>query len=570
MRTNNKQNLFFLSLVGFLHLTGVAFARADVSLRNGNFYVGFRDISYPGGIEPKIERIYNSQTDYKGIFGYGWGSEYETSLKQDSDGSLLVTEYGGGADNRFVPKGFKPADVDASIAKIVEAAKKAGLLASQKQMDDYRNRMKSDYEFRAKQYAALVQRGFLPKVAIPEGSQFISTKYLYQYITRAKGGYIRVKEAGEIQKFNEAGRLVQIMDRNKNFINFTYDSNGRLAQLADHQNRKMDFKFNALNLVERITGESGKFVQYRYNPGGYMVYSRDETGEENTFAYANDAMKNLAEIGYSGGKNAKSAKEKMQVYYYGRENRWSVKKVVNRDGTSNEYEYFKNPKDPSYYGVRILNNDKDGSKISDSKYEYYSKVRVGGETYTAKMVATVDGDQTETTYDEKLGFPVKIVNDGRETTMEYDLKGRMTKKVTSIETTEMSYDPKVGKVSKVVRKMKSGLVLTSEFTYDQTSGNLTLAKNSDKKLVKLVYDSQGRIRAMTDKDGRQLTLKYNEMSKPIEIADPKLGVVKFTYKNSGEVDQIQSNGGQGVAVQVMQILQDLVDITAPAGVTMSI
>jgi len=49
-----------------------------------------------------------------------------------------------------------------------------------------------------------------------------------------------------------------------------------------------------------------------------------------------------------------------------------------------------------------------------------------------------------------------------------------------------------------------------------------------------------------------------------------LGVVKFTYKNSGEVDKIESNGGASVAMEVMRALQSLIDITAPAGVTMSI
>jgi YD repeat-containing protein len=220
--------------------------------------------------------------------------------------------------------------------------------------------------------------------------------------------------------------------------------------------------------------------------------------------------------------------------------------------------------------VKILSKESDGSRISDAKYEYFSKTRVGGETYTAKMIATVDGDRTETTYDDKLGFPLKIVNGNRITTIDYDLKGRMTKKVTPIETTELSYDPAVGKVSRVSRKMKSGTLLVSEFTYDKTSGNLVLAKNNEQMVVKLVYDSQGRIRALVDQTGRQLTFKYNEASKPIEIADAKLGVVKFTYKNSGEVDKIESNGGASVAMEVMRVLQSLIDITSPAGVTMSI
>jgi hypothetical protein len=260
----------------------------------------------------------------------------------------------------------------------------------------------------------------------------------------------------------------------------------------------------------------------------------------------------------------------MQIVYYGRDKNMSVKSVVNPDGTINEYDYQMDTKDPGYYSVKVLFKEPNGTRITDSKYEYFSKFRAGGEPYTSKMISIVDGDKTETVYDEKLGFPVKITNGNRVTTMDYDVKGRMVKKVTSFETTELFYDPEVGKPSKVVRKLKSGTILSSEFSYDKATGNLVFAKNNEKKSVKLVYDSQGRVRALVDQSGRQLTFKYNDISKPIEIADAKLGVVKFTYKNSGEVDKIESNGGSSIAMEVMKALQSLIDITAPAGVTMSI
>src|SRR2546421_237593 len=84
---------------------------ANVSLKNGNFNIGFTDIAYPGGFEPKIERVYNSKASFRGIFGNGWGSEFEVFLEIDPDGTVTVHEYGGGADNRFVPANLKAADV---------------------------------------------------------------------------------------------------------------------------------------------------------------------------------------------------------------------------------------------------------------------------------------------------------------------------------------------------------------------------------------------------------------------------------------------------------------------------
>ena len=568
-RMRNAMKNFLPILLAILTIS-TAHARADVSLRNGNFFVSFRDISYPGGIEPRIDRVYNSKSDYNGIYGYGWGTEYETHLAVDPDGSLIIAEFGGGANNRFLPKSYSTKDLDASIAQLTDAAKKAGTVSTLNDVNAYKKHLSTDFNFRAKQYAIFANKGLVPRKVVVDGTQYISTNYQYQYITKVKGGYVRVMEAGTVQKFNEAGNLVQLIDRNKAFINFSYDKNGKMIQLVDNQNRKMGFSYNQQGLLEKISGESGKTANFRYTKNGLLAYSKDDSGIENTFKYSTDQYENMIEIGYLSEKDAKGGPKKMTISYYPPDKFSSVKSVVNPDGTSNEYEYTKDPKNPNYYAVRVLLKEASGARISDSKYEYFSKTRVGGEDYTAKMISTIDGDKTETDYDEKLGYPIKIVNNTRTTTMQYDAKGRMIKKVTPLETTELAYDPSVGKVSRVTRKIRSGTVLSSDFQYDKTSGNLVFARNNEKKSVKLIYDQAGRIAALIDESNRQLRFKYNDLSKPIEISDAKLGTVKFTYKNSGEVDKIESNGGANVATEVMRALQGLIDITAPAGVTMSI
>ena len=461
MKNISMKKISFLFTLSFLLCTTIstAFARADVSLRNGNFYVSFRDLSYPGGMEPKIERIYNSKSDFHGMFGYSWGTEYETNLKLDPDGSVIITEFGGGADNRFISKNFKAKDLEAGVNQLVEAAKKSGMLSNLKQIEEYKTKLSTDFDYRAKQYSIFVTKGLVPKVITVEGTQFTSTKYLYQYVTKVKGGYVRVMEAGNIQKFNEAGKLVQIMDRNKNFINFGYDKNGHLVQIVDNQNRKMILSYNQQNLLEKVVGESGKYSMYKYTADGLLAYSRDDGGVENTFKYTADQFKNLSEIGYLKDKDAKGQPKKMTIAYYGVDKNVSVQSVINPDGSINEYEYTKDPKQPGYYSVHVLLKEANGARISDAKYEYFSKVRFGGENYTSKMISTVDGDKTETVYDDKLGFPVKIINGSRVTTMEYDQKGRMVKKVTPIETTELFYDPTIGQF------LRFGVVLDSKVKF---------------------------------------------------------------------------------------------------------
>jgi hypothetical protein len=41
--------------------------------------------------------VYNSKSDFTGMFGYSWGTEYETKLKLDPDGSVIISEFGGEA-----------------------------------------------------------------------------------------------------------------------------------------------------------------------------------------------------------------------------------------------------------------------------------------------------------------------------------------------------------------------------------------------------------------------------------------------------------------------------------------
>src|SRR3954470_8440205 len=86
-------------------------AGANVSLKNGNFFIGYTDIIYPGGFEPKIDRVYNSKTPFRGNFGWGWGNEYEAFLRVSADGSVVLHEYGGGAENRFSPVAFRVAEL---------------------------------------------------------------------------------------------------------------------------------------------------------------------------------------------------------------------------------------------------------------------------------------------------------------------------------------------------------------------------------------------------------------------------------------------------------------------------
>jgi YD repeat-containing protein len=538
-------------------------ALANVSIKNGNFFRGYTDILYQGGFEPKIERVYNSKTNYQGVFGPGWGNEYEVKLTVSADGSVVIQEYGGGAENRFAPAALKAADLEEAVKRISDAVKDTGRFGTQRLFDEYKAKLKSDAIFRNEEWQALVNEGKLKARELAVGSTLTSNRFAYQVVTRTKDGYQRSYDNGKLERFDEKGRLTRIQDRNGNFIDFSYGKDGRLEKLVDNFNRKMFFTFSSKGLLEKIQGENNKEVSYFYNSQGELSESRDVEGNVYKYKYSSDNQHNLVEIVYSD-------KTSLKVDYFGRDKFGSVKSVRERDSTLMEYDYEFDPKDKGHITVTVISKDASGKVQSNVKYEYFQKVKAFGEEWTYKMISTSSGDRTETTYNECCGLPLIIKRGSEETSFQYDTKGRVTRKETPSEVTELQYDKSSGKVGRVVRNSKVDQKLSSwaEFQYDER-GNLKLAKNSAKKGVSLFYDANGRIRSLVDQDKRRLDFKYNENSKPIEITDPKLGAIRVSYKNSGEIDKIDSSAGQKVAIQVTSAFQNLLEIIRPAGVNLS-
>lgn len=536
---------------------------ASVSIKNGNFFVAFTDMRYPGGFETKIERVYNSKSGHYGYFGHGWGSEYEPRLGVSADASVVVHEYGGGSENRFIPGAFKPADLDNAVNAISDVAKKAGILTNATQIQEYRQKLKSSASFRNDQWERFRSQGKIAARKLAEGTQLQSNRFSFQYITKVKDGYVRTFDSGKVEKFDEAGRLVRIQDKNNNFVTFTYGKTGLPEKLLDNFNRKIIFKFNKFRLLEAIEGEGQKLAQYRYNNFGELTWSKDADGNTYTYKYDSEQRHNMTEIGYSD-------QSKMLMSYHSKKEFENIKSVKDRDGTLSEYSFMRDPKDRGHYWVNVSIKNPDDKTPSLSKYEYFLKSKPDGEEWTYKLVTTVDGDTSETFYNECCGLPIIIRRGIDETLFEYDSKGHVTKKITPTEVTELNYDPKNNKVTKVSKYPKTGekTVVWSRFEYDDR-GNLKFALNSDKRDVRLFYDKSGRIVSMVDQNRRRIEFKYNDFSKPVLITDPTIGSITVSYTNSGEIKKVDSPSGRKIAVQVTTVFQNLLDIIRPAGVSLS-
>ncbi len=107
---------------------------------------------------------------------------------------------------------------------------------------------------------------------------------------------------------------------------------------------------------------------------------------------------------------------------------------------------------------------------------------------------------------------------------------------------------------------------SSEFQYDDKSGQLVKARTSEGKGIVLIYDGQGRIGQMVDQDKRKITFKYGMGSKPSEIVQDGVGAIAVSYDKGGNIRDVKSQGGRQIAISVAAAFQNLLEIIKPAGI----
>ncbi len=520
-----------------------------VNLKNGNFYISYTDIIVPGGgMDLEITKTNNSKSTEKGIFGFGWGSDFETYVTVSADGSVVVHENGSGALTRFVPK---TAVNSTGAAKNIIAAIRKKSPISEKVANDLLKKLKNDSELR-QAYA----RKYKVAAKIAKGTELFSNTRGLQKIVKMKKGFKRVFNDGKVESFNKDGKLVLIKNKNGYKVNLNYKK-GRLVSIKDSQAKQLFFEWYPHGKIKHITSAGDKKTFYKYK-GDDLVESKDIAG--NVFKYSYDMNHNMTAVTYSDGSALKiSYTPKTQF----------VSEVVSRNGESTKYKYESNPKNPELHYWTTVEKKSLAGKTSKSKYEYEIKTRPDGSQYTYRIATKINGIGTETIYSECCSLPLKITRGDSSTTFEYNKKGLLTKKTsTRGDMVQLEYHPKFNKITKVVNNKG-----WTKFAYDKKA-NLVRAENSKGKTVALGYDTKGRIKKMFDKNKktsktRILEFKYNALGKPVEIKMKNTGKINVAYDNYGEIKKVESKQGHKMALQVTQAFQSLLAIVKPAGVNLN-
>jgi len=527
-------------------------AHAVVDMKNANFSNSWVDLEVPGtGYDLKIARTYNSKSLFDGLFGYGWCSDFETTLSFTAEGNIKLTECGAGQEMFFTPREFGRKDIDKTISQII-AKVKATKHVDEATLKKLATDMVNDNDLRAK-------FAFSYKVAIPirDGSRFYANGREVENIQFSKGVYTRYLTDGSYMRFNAEGRMTYMYDKNSNYLKIDWDKD-TIREIVDNNGRRLNFKYYNNKKVKSIAAPGGLNLEYKY--ANLDDLSSAKNAWNNTYTYTYDDTHNMTKATYPD--------KTFIELTYDKKNDW-VTSFKDRENCLENYKYEFSDKNPKMHYWSLVKKTCGKDVVNESKHEFWYQQRSDGQTYLSRVASTVNGNVTDITYHEVFGKPVAIRRNSERYTFTYYANGEVKDKNGDFVRLNYSYDKASGKVAEVIATTKNqkGKVIATrktQFKYDG-KGNLTFASNSDGQKVNMTYDNRGRIASITDQAKKVVKIQYEDrFGKPSIVTRPGLGTIQVSYKSNGEIDKVNSAEGPTVAMQVASTFNNLLDVISPA------
>lgn len=532
-------------------------AKAGVNLKNGNFYITYTDliVGYP---ELHIARTYNSKATRTLSFGFGWGSELDTSLTVVGDGTVVLNENGSGARKYFRPPRLNKAEREKIVETMLTAMESAGWISSDAQREQTRLDLNKDAGMRRRMHAKLAEVDLMPERDLAIGQRLTAANSPDVFLEKEPGGYYR-RGASGYERFNEDGQLVEIVQQDNEGFKLRRNEQGHLREIIASNGERIEVSTNESGQITRLVSSAGT-ATYEYNDRKDLISGTNIVGS--TYRYEYDDNHNMRFIRYEDGGYMETRYDaENQLVTYQRQ----------PDGALVRYDYGNNPivepdiTEHYFTRTRHYDNEADQSPYSDRTIAYRMARDRFGNTYTASITDTRNGQTTEKRY-HSCGNPTLIEQGNQRTEFDYDDKCRLIFKKSEGEQIRLEYDRRHSKISRVEQTdLYDGTVTFSEFEYN-LRGNLTMAQNSKGRRAELTYDDADQISRMKDEDGQVLTFVYGPIGKPIQIGIEGLGRIDVEYDSNGEIENVASDQGHKMALRVTQAFQGLLSLVKPAGV----
>lgn len=488
-----------------------------VNPRNGNFFITYEDIApTPAGVHAlEIRRTYNSKSARQGWLGYGWSTLFETYLVVLPDGSGLVRENGGGADTFY-----RNPDLNAvrrGARRLAQDAVTPGKRGTADENTLY-GQLLGDEDLRAVTVERLALR-----YAIPAGQALAGYRCSNASLRATGTDYRRTGCEGETDVFDLQGQLLRRVFDDGYELELVR-AQGKVTQVRDNRGHFLQLGWGDNGRLDRVLSSGGKQARYRQDPEGNLAESEDARG--NVYRYRYDGRHNLSRIEYADTSY-------MEIEYVSPDSAMA-RRVQDRNGAFNEYDYSTDPQDPRRYSTRVSTVTTSGER-SSRNFDFQDAGSAAGALYAASL--TTESNSRRTRLDSQ-GRPVERLSpDGRLTRIVYDDHCNKPARVTTTEYGE------------------------TDFTYGKNC-RLTRLVTRDGWDIRLAYDSRENIAQIWSgqvgkASPKLLRLSYDDRGQPVIIRLEGVGTIHVTWEASGEIRDTVSPQGPKMALAVTQVFQEL-------------
>lgn len=464
---------------------------SSANVASGNLFNSQSLFSTNGtGLAANISLYYNSLDSHSASLGTGWSHSYDISLKQNSNGSVVLHE-GSGKRKLYTLSN--------------------GVYASQ-----------------PGDYATLVKN--------------------------SNGTFTLTQKDGTKYNFTAGGSISSMADRNGNTISFAYaggnlttitDPAGRITTLtydaANHATSIIDPSGNAYtfaysgNTLSSVTYPDGGSWHYTYDAKAFMLAKTDPLGNITTYSY--DAKHRVASATDPEGKT------RSVTYPQPGTDVAKTTTFTEKDGGVWTYRYdtqagtLTSKIDPQG-GITGYTYDASGNRLSSTAPDGTTASYIYDNQ--GNMTSTTDALGQTTSYAYNGFGQVLSIKDpqGNTTSYTYDATGNMITMTDSAgATTQYQYDAK-GNVTKITNPLGQATILT----YD-AKGNLAFFTDPTGATTSYTYDAAGNVTSQTDAAGNTTQFVYDARNRLIKVTDPQGNVTTYTYDaNGNKTSQTDANG----------------------------
>lgn len=315
-------------------------------------------------------------------------------------------------------------------------------------------------------------------------------------------------------RYDSAGRLIAVEDRNGQGLSLAYDVNGNLASVSG-SGRTVTFTYDASNLLTRMDLPDGRYLAYGYT-SGRLTSVTDLAGGTTTYTY--DAGGNLATIVDQNNHTVVSST-------YDTEGR-----VVSQTDARNHTGTF------SY----VDNGDgTQTTSYTDARNHDWVDVYAGN-----VLLSSTDPLGNTTSYSYDADYNVAAVTDprGNTTSMTYDTDGNLVSRTAPA---PLSYQESwtYNAAGQVLTHTNARGKTTSN-TYD-TAGNLTSVTDPASGVTSFAYDTSGLLTSTTDPRGKTTTYAYTTSGDLTSVTGPAGGITTHGYDSAGRrISTVEPRGNE--------------------------